>query len=746
MTLASRALRALRTHRMVAPGGRVLVALSGGPDSVALLHILRELEARGELVVAGVAHLNHRLRARASEADEQFCRALAHDLGLSAEIGSEDVRALAKAQHRSIEDAARTARYAFLEAAADRAHAEAIAVGHTLDDQAETFLLRLLRGAGPRGLGGIRPRVGRVIRPLIEISRAELHAYVADRRLAFRTDETNADVTIPRNRVRHELIPLLKAFSPAVVEVLAREADIAREDEDFLSRAAIDLAPRIVLLTKRGIEVDVEGVRVLHPALASRLVREALHRAAPEQFFGRDHVQAVLALVNDVNDVNDAAREGAAVSLPGLTARRAGGRLVLDTGGAAAAAQPFANSFRFPLSIPGEVDLSGWTVSAHAAAGGRVAAAVASSDGSADSIAAVVATAALKLPLAVRSRRRGDRFRPLGMRGRGRKLQDFLVDRKVARNERDTLPLVVDSDDRIVWVVGHSVAEDFRVTAPFTRRDTLESKAVRRRRLNSTLRSLLFWMVLVVVGVLIWQFSNTFQRGPQPIAFSTFLNHLEKGQVLAVTMTGNEVTGELSAETGNGKVQFRTYVPGTTYSTHYQGLANKLLEKNIDVTAKPESTSPWTSLLYAWAPILLMIGFWIFIMRQMQSGGNKALSFGKSRAKLSSSSQKKVTFKDVVGRRRGQGRASGNHRVPEGTAEVPETGRPHPEGRAADGPSGNRQDASRPRRRRRSQRAVFLDQRLRFRRDVRRRWRVPRPRPVRTGEEERALHRVHRRD
>jgi cell division protease FtsH len=156
-------------------------------------------------------------------------------------------------------------------------------------------------------------------------------------------------------------------------------------------------------------------------------------------------------------------------------------------------------------------------------------------------------------------------------------------------------------------------------------------------------------MVLVVVGVLIWQFSNTFQRGPQPIAFSAFLSHLEKGQVLAVTMTGNEITGDLSAETGNGKMQFRTYVPGTTYSTHYQGLANKLLEKNVDITAKPESTSPWATLLYSWAPILLMIGFWIFIMRQMQSGGNKALSFGKSRAKLSSSSQKKVTFKDVSG-------------------------------------------------------------------------------------------------
>jgi cell division protease FtsH len=163
--------------------------------------------------------------------------------------------------------------------------------------------------------------------------------------------------------------------------------------------------------------------------------------------------------------------------------------------------------------------------------------------------------------------------------------------------------------------------------------------------LNSTLKSLLFWMVLVVVGVLIWQFSAGFQRGPSPIAFTTFLSHVDKDEVLDVTITGNEITGNLVSNTGNGREQFRTYVPGT----HYDGLANKLEQKKVTITAKPEVTSPWATLLYSWAPILLMIGFWIFIMRQMQSGGNKALSFGKSRAKLSSSSQKKVTFKDVSG-------------------------------------------------------------------------------------------------
>ena len=450
MSLPARALRTLRTHQMVPRGGRVLVALSGGADSVALLHILRELEAAAEVVVAGVAHFNHQLRGDAADADERFCRELAAGLGIPIEVASADVRAIARTARRSIEDAARTARYAFFEAAADRLAADAIAVGHSLDDQAETFLLRLIRGAGARGLGGIRPRVGRVIRPLLEISRDDLRAYAAERRLAFREDASNEDVSIPRNRVRHRLMPLLRECSPGVADALAREAELARTDEDFLGRAAIDFAASVVLVSRRGIEVDAGAVAGAHPAIASRVVREALEKAAPGRFFGHDHLRAVVALAQGA---------GAEVSVPGLTVRRVGGRMLFAA--AEPADRPFSNSFCVPLSIPGEVALPRWRVSAEAIAGLEQPGAL-----RARNRLVAVAAAPLKLPLAVRSRQPGDRFRPLGMQGRARKLQDFLVDRKVARNERDTLPLVVDSDDRIVWVVGQSVAEDFRVTGP----------------------------------------------------------------------------------------------------------------------------------------------------------------------------------------------------------------------------------------------------------------------------------------
>ncbi|MCX6550935.1 MAG: ATP-dependent zinc metalloprotease FtsH [Acidobacteria bacterium] len=157
--------------------------------------------------------------------------------------------------------------------------------------------------------------------------------------------------------------------------------------------------------------------------------------------------------------------------------------------------------------------------------------------------------------------------------------------------------------------------------------------------MNSTLRSLVFWLVLVVVAVLVWNFSTTFQARDRSVTFSEFMAWVDSGQVAQVTIAGNEVTGTTKANES-----FRTYAPN-----QFDGLANKLIERNVVITARDATVSPWASILYSWAPALLMIGFWIFFMRQMQSGGNKALSFGKSKAKLSSGTQKKVTFKDVAG-------------------------------------------------------------------------------------------------
>ncbi len=480
MTLAARVLAAVHRDALLREGDRVLVAVSGGSDSVALLMLLRSLADTGALGIAGVAHLNHGLRSAADE-DEEFCRTLASATGVPFRSERVDVRSLAAERGVSMEDAGRQARYACFERVADELGANAIATGHTRDDQAETFLLRLIRGAGPRGLGGIHPSVRLptsapqarhaglpsvapqarrwVIRPLLGIGRDELREYLSSMGQPFREDESNRDVSIPRNRVRHELIPLLRErFSPAIVDVLAREATIARHDEERLHAEAIDLARSIVLTSETGasVEVDVEALRSLPDALAVRVARLALERLAPGRFVGFDHIDRLL-------DMLELGASGS-LSLPGQHAERRGGRIHLSR----APFKPFSNSFRVSLSIPGEAVLpdQGWAVSAELGSDPSTRGRSAGSDPTRPFLGAVVDTAQVTLPLAVRSRRPGDRVRPLGMGGRGKKLQDLLVDRKVARAERDALPLVVDGTDRIVWVVGEPVAEDFRVTGP----------------------------------------------------------------------------------------------------------------------------------------------------------------------------------------------------------------------------------------------------------------------------------------
>lgn len=465
MSLAAFVRSTIRRHGLLPAGARVAVALSGGPDSVALLHLLRDLESDGDLTVAGIIHFNHQLRPAADE-DERFCRGLAGDLQLPIEVGRADVRGEARARKRSVEDMARRLRYAFFDEAAQRLHADAVAVGHSREDQAETFLLRILRGSGTRGLGGIRPKAGLIVRPLLDTPRERLRAFAADRRLAFREDETNQDLSIPRNRVRHELLPYLaREFSPNIVEVLAREASLAQTDEDHLRREAIELARSVVLTltaTEQGPDaavastavLDADGLAGAPPAVGTRVARLVLEQRAGGRFIGSDAVQRLLDLARGTR--------GESVSLPGIRARRRAGGREIELGSEperhGPAAEPGHNS-RFALSIPGEVVLPG---------GLAISAGWSEPQRSKPADGLSVLVSGLDGPLAVRFRRPGDRFRAPGLDGRAKKLQDYLVDRKVPREERDRLPLVVDAHDRIVWIVGHAVAEGQLAEHPST--------------------------------------------------------------------------------------------------------------------------------------------------------------------------------------------------------------------------------------------------------------------------------------
>jgi tRNA(Ile)-lysidine synthase len=457
--------RTIRQHELAGVRTRVVVALSGGADSVALVHLLRELDAAGELAVAGLAHFNHQLREQASR-DEAFCIALGSACGIPIFVEREDIRARAEKDGQSIEHAASAARHEFFGRALAHFAADRVAVGHTRDDQAETFLLRLLRGAGPRGLAVMHPRNGDVIRPLLECRRADLAAYLEHRGIIHVEDETNADVGIPRNRIRAELLPVLEdRFNPGIVDVLADQAELARHEwlwmESELARWNLEpgtLEPGTLppgTLPPRAVSLEIEALERAPVALRRLAVWKAMTLIARARPVAFDHVEAATRLIG--TEASTVPFDG-----PGQSVQRIGSRLVLTERAARHTRARPAVAFRYPLPVPGEVRVAeaGCVVTAELAVGSGVEAVRAAAGNRA---VAVVAAGVGADPLSIRSRRPGDRFSPLGL-GRQRKLQDFLVDRKVPRAARDGVPIVVDREDRIVWVAGHEIDRAFRVT------------------------------------------------------------------------------------------------------------------------------------------------------------------------------------------------------------------------------------------------------------------------------------------
>jgi tRNA(Ile)-lysidine synthase len=455
MQLIDRVRRTIRQHDLARPETRVVVALSGGSDSVALAQLVDALDHAGELHLTGLAHFNHQLR-QAADAEERFCVGLAASLGRPLVVDRADVGSRARRERRSIEDAARAARHEFLEHARLHFDADAIALGHTRDDQAETFLLRLLRGAGARGLAAMHPRRGAIIRPLVACRRAELRAFLDSRQIAYVEDESNEDVGIPRNRVRAELLPFLeRRFNPSIVDVLADEADLAREEWRWMESAADELVRHVSRREDRVWRIEAAALNAVPVALGRLILRRALTEGAGGKPVSFAHVDEALRLSREA---------GAPVDLPGQRMERVGSDVVLTGRPPDAVGRHWGSAplFRYPLSIPGEVRL--------AEAGCVVTAEPARSDAAArgrpgDGAIAVVQLDHCQGPLAVRNRRPGDRFSPPGLRGK-KKLQDFFVDRKIARQRRDAVPLVVDESDRIVWVAGHEIDQRFRVTDP----------------------------------------------------------------------------------------------------------------------------------------------------------------------------------------------------------------------------------------------------------------------------------------
>jgi len=452
----------IRRHGMIRPGDRAIVAVSGGPDSVALLALLAKLAPSLNLELH-VAHLDHGWRGPASAADAEFVRRLALRLGIAVTVGHVPPGTWKRRARRqsSREARARDLRHAFLIETARSVGAQRIALGHTRDDQAETLLLRLLRGSGGRGLGGIYPvKDGLFVRPLIETRRREILAYLKRRRLRYRVDATNRDVRLRRNRVRRELIPLLeKRFNPRVVDLLARTSGLLRDDEEVLETLAGEALEKAAGRRAPGrLDLRTPAIRLLPPALQRRVLRRGLAEV-------RGHLRRITARHIDACRGLFETRSGGAVSLPdGVTVRQAPGTLRIEMGrkaGSRAVAGPPVETL---CPVPGEVDLPSFGLRLRT----RVIPRPSGFDPRAGAPDRVFLDADLvRTPLRVRERRAGDRFTPLGAPG-DRKVKSFLIDRKVPVDLRGRIPIVL-SGERIAWVVAQAIDDRFKVT-PQTRR------------------------------------------------------------------------------------------------------------------------------------------------------------------------------------------------------------------------------------------------------------------------------------
>jgi tRNA(Ile)-lysidine synthase len=460
--LARLAADAIFRYGLLESGESVLVAVSGGADSVALLHVLGELLPAFRLRL-GVAHFNHALRPEADR-DAEFVAELAAGLGLPFHVERVDVQAHRDRAGGSLEETARELRYRFLDTVAAAAGYTRIALGHHADDNAETLLLNLLRGGGRRGMAGIAPfRPPGYIRPLILARRADIERYLDLRRQAYRTDATNADPAFDRNRIRRSLIPELeRRYQPKARIVLSRAAEILRAEEEWLEELVAPIYAAAKVARDSGVGLRVSALRGLAPAALRRVVRRALCETRQGlRGIGFEHVERVVDLLGRRHDAGPLYLPG------GLRVGRGGDGLHfwLEEGrGARTPARVGGGDYEYAMARLGRLKIpeAGVEIALSEVAGG-----VPSDWAAGDARTALFDGEGIGFPILVRNSRPGDRFSPLGVDGT-QKLKKFFCDHKIPPVERQRCPLLV-SRGRIIWVAGHRIDSRSRVTA-LTRR------------------------------------------------------------------------------------------------------------------------------------------------------------------------------------------------------------------------------------------------------------------------------------
>jgi len=433
-------------HRMVNSGETIVVAVSGGPDSVCLLTILFQLQ-RWLNISLIVAHLNHGLRPQEDERETEFVANLAGSLNLT--LAYDKANNVTKAQGTSIEEKAREIRYQFLERVLDEYHAQKAALGHNMNDQAETVLMHLLRGTGPTGLSGIPPiRQRRFIRPLINITRDEIHTYLKQKDISFMMDSSNLEKRYLRNKLRLELIPLLLNYQPRLIEHLGELASLCRQEDQFMEEEAEKGLQMVALdSSEHSLELSLDTFKDLSTALRYRIIRQAIKRVKGNlRRIDIGHIKAII-------DLADSVRPQIKMNLPeDLVVKKIYERLRFSSG-----AEMETEDFSHHINDRGvfEIPEINQTLSLEEIPKGDFLPSSASPN------EAFLDLDRLRWPLRVRNFRTGDKFIPLGLNG-FKKVKDIFIDNKIPSEERKKIPILEDCNE-IVWLCGIRIDNRYRV-------------------------------------------------------------------------------------------------------------------------------------------------------------------------------------------------------------------------------------------------------------------------------------------
>jgi tRNA(Ile)-lysidine synthase len=445
-------LSTIRRFSMLDPADKILVAVSGGPDSIALLHSLYSIRSSFGLKLH-IFHLNHMIRGKNSAEDALFVQEQAQTLNVPLTSLSFDIPADVKGRNQSLQDAAREVRYRLLDQVCDELRFNKIATGHNADDQVETFLMRIIRGAGLSGLTGIPPVRDRIIRPLIEVSREEIEKYLVDSKVGYRLDESNLKMDYLRNRVRHQLIPLCseenKGFRDNVLNTIA----LFSGDEDFLKGIADQSFQEVAYYENEGILVlEHTGFSKLDVAIQRRILRKALELIKGDlKEIEFKHIESVLSEM-DENGSGETDLPGGIVILNEY------GNIVVASKEEIDRQSRFEND-EVEINIPGITPIPSLGVDMIA---GLEDIQRVSVDRNKKGKKAYLDFRKVELPLQVRTRIPGDRFIPLGMSSE-KKLQDYFVDNKIPKRKRNRIP-IIESQGQIVWIGRMAIDDRVKVT------------------------------------------------------------------------------------------------------------------------------------------------------------------------------------------------------------------------------------------------------------------------------------------